>query len=312
MSRAVEAAIQSRFPGSRVWQSGASVEAVLAVDDVHHSARLRLLPTTEIYVDLAAIDGFTLEARWRKPLFDGPARDSATVDELFTITSNDRALAEHWLDATSSSALRSADERYHVVISEEYAEDRIEERQRFWTMAIGDGVVALRKRGVEDDLDAAVRVLAGACRIAGFPWRWAGRWRAIGDALGGTVAERVELGGAPICTVDRGGARIEIGLCRRVVDDDDGRLRTWVRAHRVTRSNDQLELVAAGLPRDARPPTLSLPRAGSPISECALRASSASAALARLDVPALTLIESARPGAVMLGRDAVTVWYDGV
>jgi hypothetical protein len=137
-------------------------------------------------------------------------------------------------------------------------------------------------------------MLHASLALAHRPVRWARAFEAVGRAVGGTPASRIEIGGKPALRVRRGMVDVVVHLVRRLGPGDPGRLRTIASAHRRGSSGETLSLIADGLPRAAWPPPTEPSRG--PL---------------RIDARAGALLDAAQPSTTTVRPHDVEIAFDG-
>ena len=320
------AALAERLPDARLHRDDEAIRAVVRAGDAWFSARMRIQPFAEVFVQTRKLDGFELEVRWGDRLADPDVGD-AKFDALFGLSTNDEALLRAWLDAPSRQALIDSAYRYHENLygselrlaleleptARAYdAAFRDPNATRTWTYRLRDDELVATKGTHELDANRLAAVVATASTLAARSQRWATEYAALARELDATAHAEVELGGAPILTARRGAVDIEATLLRRAGPRDRGRLRTRIAARRLGAGGigEACSLVSGALAKAARPPLPRGARHACPLAGYELRATSREAA-ARLDPPASALVELAAPGAVIAAAERVEVWFDG-
>lgn len=280
------AAIERRFPGVAVRTRGSEVLASLPGG---HEAVAQLEPVGRVAIALPT-DGFELGLRWTdRHRSARPTR----FDDSYLVETNDISLAHAWLDHEARASLLAS--RYVADAPAPMRATVRLVRDGAWQHFIRDGEVGAVRADAELSVERVADVLAATVALADRPARWARVWARLARELGGTAATRVELAGRPIVQVQRGGAEIAVRLLRRFTNDDPGRLRTLVGAHRHGSGGDTLALISDDLPISAWPPPAYDPRASA----------------LRVDPTAARLVEIARPSTAFVRAHDVEITFDG-
>lgn len=292
MGSALRTALERRFVGARVCDTAIGVTLECEIERATYRGQLSMEPVATITVELPPTDGFELHLRWNDRWANSSAPRAASFDDSFLIETNDVALATLWLDhATRSGLLMS---RY---VSAQHPERRtaLLVRDASWTYEVVDDEVRAHRRDAEPFEERMADILAASLILAARPRHWAEAFGDVGHELGCDPAQRIEIGGIPVLRVRRGHVDVHVHVVRRLGRDDQGRLRTLVRAHRHGSGGETLSLVSETLPRSAWPP-----------------ATKSSTSTLSIDSRAAELLDRARPSATTVRAHDVEIAFDGL
>jgi hypothetical protein len=305
--------LRERQPDTRFIDDGPVLLAVIAVDDHWHTVRVRSHPVAEIYVGLPALDGFDLVVAdalsgwpWRK--------GDVPFDGRYRVTTNDPALAALWLDPPSAraiAALRFDDSQ----VWREPAVTAPPPTERGWRFEIAGGELAVLKGGVEPDVERLHEALLAGATVAAAAYRCADAWRDLAVRVGGiATTDRWDLASDFAIVCDRRGTVVRVDHLRTRPDEppDEHRLRTRVRAARITTRDDALVAWRRGAVGQPVRPARKLPPVvtdGMGIYQA--RATSSDEGRLRLDAYTRGLLQLSAADALELDAAEVSAWYDG-
>ncbi|MCB9572589.1 MAG: hypothetical protein H6709_10930 [Kofleriaceae bacterium] len=330
-------AMSSRFPGSRVRDTGRGASFIFEIDGAWLDARIREAPLVEIFVRTIDLWGTTLRLRprdrtveltlagslrtgngERPPDFDAAvARAVAATRPAWTFADyevdDDGPLAAIWLDAPARDALTAA--LWPVAVDGLLGPRAAASA---YLCDVADGEVCLR-RDSEFELDRFEAALRAGGTVAARPYRIGAAWLDAARELGGTTtAERWDVGGDFAATLERGGTSIRIDSVVRLPheDADAARLRARLTARRVVPEGDAWALWRNHLGRDLRPEVPRRARAvdGLPAALAAgydARATAPDRLAARLEHLAPLLLDAGIEAAWASGDEVVLIW-DGL
>lgn len=291
MSDVLRQAIEARFAGARAEVSGARVHADVPLDDTSYRARLEMGPAARVAVALPCTDGFELTVKWSDRHASDGAPRAPSFDDSFLVETNDLALAGVWLDHEARSGLLAS--RY-VSSQQPARHTALMLRDGTWIHEVANDEVSAHRRDAETSVDRMADMLMVSLLLAARPRRWARAFAALGHALGGEPARRIEVGGKPALRVRRGNVDVLVHIVRRLGPGDPGRLRTIVSAHRHGSGGETLSLIREDLPRAAWPPP-------SPVTGGTLP----------IDARAAELLDTGQPSATTVRPHDVEIAFDG-
>jgi hypothetical protein len=291
MTEALCHAIRARYAGARTELVEDQVRAEVVLDGTWYRARLDMAPLARVAVGLPCTDGFELTLKWSDRWTHDRSPRAASFDDSFLVETNDLALAGVWLDHEARAALLAS--RY---VSGQHATRQTAPlfRDGSWIHEVSNDEVCARRREPEPSIDRMADLLKACLFLAGYPERWARTFAAIGQAIGGEPATRIEIGGKPALRIHRSSLDVFVHLVRRLGPGDPGRLRTVISAHRHGSGGETLSLVGGELPRSPRPPAVETP----------------TGTLA-IDARAAQLLEVSRPSATTVRAHDVELAFEG-
>jgi hypothetical protein len=233
------------------------------------------------------------------------------------VATNDPVVARLWLDDVSTRAIMATHYRRPPVRNASRLDPRWSYAvDRTWNFELRGAELAVLKGTLEREDDRLIDALLAGADFAGAAHRLARAWSEVASTLGGTAtADRWAIGGDFEVVCDRRGSAIHIDAVRtlRHEEESDHRLRTRVRAPRVTTDGDTLLLWRRGVP--GYPPTRVRRLEPLRIADLADLRASASAperGVRRLDSPIRALIASSRFDALAMDAGEVSVWFEGL
>jgi hypothetical protein len=306
--------LRERHPDARFIEDLPVLRAVIAVAGHWHSVRVRTHPFAEIYLGLPALDGFDLVVAdalsgwpWRK--------GDVPFDGRYRVTTNDAALAALWLDPPSARAIASLRFDDSQVWREPPPAPPPPPTERGWRFEIAGAELAVLKGGLEADPERLYEALVAGATVASAVHRCGDAWRDLAVRVGGAATtERWDLGGDFAIQCDRRGTPIRIDHVRTRSDEppDEHRLRTRVRAARITTRDDALVAWRRGaLGQPMRPARKLPPVAAEGMGVYQARATSSELGRARLDAHTRGLLQLSAVDALELDAAEVVAWYDG-
>jgi hypothetical protein len=306
--------LRERHPDTRFIEDTPVLRAVIAVDGHWHTIRVRTHPLAEIYVGLPALDGFDLVVAdalsgwpWRK--------GDVPFDGRYRVTTNDPVLAALWLDPPSARAIAGLRFDDSQVWQQPPPAPAAPPAERGWRFEVAGAELAVLKGGLEPDLERLHDALIAGATVAAAAHRCADAWRDLAMRVGGAAtSDRWDLGGDFAILCDRQGTAVRVDHLRVRPDEppDEHRLRTRIRAARVTTRDDALVAWRRGaLGQPMRPARKLPPVAAEALGIYQARATTSELGRARLDAYTRGLLQLSGVDALELDAAEVVAWYDG-